>query len=243
MNIDTNSVLYLFLFILPGAFSKILRRRFAPSHISTEKNKSSLIETAEIVVISSMIFLINNIVIIAYRKTQDLSESFDVFENFSRSDFLMKYILLTLFVTIVFTVLFYFFDKKLITMVVNTWNKFRKKPIESETKTIWENVFESNKHLDFTKGVIMSIEKNGEILSRGWLKEFPAPNTECDEFILCCCADVEEYFLAYANKPSVDKRFSPITDFEYTILSKGITLKFYNIERYQNFVNSKSKKS
>ena len=65
MNIDTNSVLYLFLFILPGAFSKILRRRFAPVHLSTEKNKSTLIETSEIVVISAVVFCLNNVVIVA----------------------------------------------------------------------------------------------------------------------------------------------------------------------------------
>ena len=236
MNINTNSVLYLFLFILPGAFSKILRRRFAPVHLSTEKNKSTLIETSEIVVISAVVFCLNNVVIVAYRWWNEIPGRFDAIENFSRMDFLVQYVILTLITTMLFTYLFYYFDRKIVNRVINWNNDIHGNPKEAEVKTLWEEIFETDTYLNSKKqNVVVAIEKDGKILSRGILRDFPAPITECDDLILCNCEEIEEYFRIDATRP-FEQRYFQRTAFEYTILSKGVTLKFYDTTRYLDFL-------
>ena len=238
MNIDMDSVLYLFLFILPGAFSKILRRKFAPVHVSVEKNKSSLIETSEIVVISFVIFCLNNMFIEVCRFFKGISGEFSIIDSLNQSDFLMRYILLTFIVTALFTYGYYFFDRIVISKVLNCYNKALDLPEETVNRTLWEDIFETDNFLDLKTGsIIVSVEKDGQVLSRGLLREFPSPNSECDELILVYCAEIEEFFEHDKTVEPKDKIFGK-TDFEYTILSKGITLKFYNIDKYKEYANA-----
>ena len=235
MNIDMNSVLYLFLFILPGAFSKILRRRFSPIHLSVERNKSSLIETSEIVVVSFVIFCLNNLLIKGCGHVRNITDDFSIINNLSNADFLMQYILLTMVVTALFTFGYFYFDKNALKKMINLYNKAVGRPVETENRTIWEDIFEGTEFLDIQKGsIVLSVEIDGQILSRGMLREFPAPDSECDELILCNCAEIERYFEVDEGKEPEDKIFWQ-TDFEYTILSKGITMKFYNLEKYREY--------
>lgn len=238
MNIDMNSVLYLFLFILPGAFSKILRRRFSPIHISAERNKSSLIETSEIVVISFVIFCLNNLFAKSCRYVRGFTNEFSIIDSLNNADFLMQYILLTMVVTALFTFGYFYFDKYILIKIINAFNKAVGRPLETENRTIWEDIFEGTEFLDIQKGsIVMSIEKDGKILSRGMLREFPAPDSECDELILCNCEEIEEYFRLDATR-APEERYFQRTEFEYTILSKGITLKFYDNSRYLEFLKN-----
>ena len=238
MNIDMNSVLYLFLFILPGAFSKILRRRFSPIHLSVERNKSSLIETSEIVVISFVIFCLNNLFIKVCGSAKGLSEEISIINNLDNTDFLVRYILLTFVMTALFTYCHFYFDRVLISKGINLYNKLMDLPEESENRTIWEDIFETTNYLDYKEGfIVVSIEKDGKVLSRGMLREFPSPNSDCDELILVNCAEIEKYF-EYDESVEPEDKFFWKTDFEYTILSKGITLKFYNLDKYREFADS-----
>lgn len=235
MNIDMNSVLYLFLFILPGAFSKILRRRFSPIHISVERNKSSLIETSEIVVISFVIFCLNNLFLKGSRIAKGLTDEFNIIDNLSNMDFLIGYILLTMVVTALFTFGYFYFDKYILIEIVNFFNKIVGHPPETKNRTLWEDVFESKNFIDTKKGfIVMSIEKDGQVLSRGMLREYPEPGSECDELILINCAEIEAYFDSDEGKDPEEKIFWK-TDLEYTILSKGITMKFYNLDKYRDY--------
>lgn len=238
MNIDMNSVLYLFLFILPGAFSKILRRRFAPVHMSVEKNKSSLIETSEIVVVSFVIFCLNNIFIKGCRHMKGISDEFSIIDSLNQSDFLMEYILLTFVMTALFTYGYFYFDKVLVSKGINRFNKLLGLPEETENRTVWEDVFETERYLKFNDGpIVVSVEKDGQILSRGILKEFPSPNSDCDELILIQCVEIEQFF-EYDKGAEPDERFFGKTDLEYTIMSKGITMKFYNSDKYREYLGS-----
>lgn len=235
MNIDMNSVLYLFLFILPGAFSKILRRRFSPVHISVERNKSSLIETSEIVVVSFVIFCLNNLFITGCRYIRGTPNEFSIINNLTNTNFLMQYIILTMIVTALFTFIYYYLDKYIIKKMINSFNIAIGRPQETENRTIWEDIFEGTRFLNTQKGfIVMSIEKDGQILSRGMLRAFPSPDSECDELILCNCAEIEAFFESDEGKEPENKIFWK-TDFEYTILSKGITMKFYNLDKYQQY--------
>lgn len=236
-NLNTDSVFFLFLFILPGAFSKILKKRFAPTHISIDRNKSALMETSEIVVVSSVIYLINKRVIDLYRKNIDAQEAVELFGSISKADFLTKYVLLTLAVTILFTIIFHYFNKKVLTWFVNRWNVFNGHSPESEYQTIWENVFESKNYFDFDgkdkNGVIMSITKDGTVLSSGYIREIPAPCTECDDIVLEKNKAVDDFL---SQNPA------PITRFEYTVLSQGVTLKVYNYEDFAKYIKARPKK-
>ena len=236
MNIDVNSVLYLFLFILPGAFSKILRRRFSPVKLSIEQNKGNLIQTSEIVVISFLIFCLNCLVIKGYRYIRDVSGQFSVIENLSRTDFLIKYILLTFVITALFTCGYFYFDKCVLSKIINLTNKWMGRPQETEKHTLWEEVFETNQFEVFQEdNIIIGVEKDGKEIAFGVLDKYPSPSTECDDIILKYGSILKEYMEEDKYKPIQEKRIGRV-DFEYVIFSKGITLKFYNNENYKKYL-------
>lgn len=137
--------------------------------------------------------------------------------------------------TALFTFLYFYFDKYVVTFGVNIFNKAIGRPAETKNRTIWEDIFEGTQFLNTQQGfIVMSVEKDGQILSRGMLREFPSPDLECDELILCNCAEIEAFFESDEGKKPENKIFWK-TDFEYTILSKGITMKFYNLDKYRQY--------
>ena len=130
----------------------------------------------------------------------------------NQSDFLIRYILLTFVVTALFTYGHFYFDRVLVSKGINFYNKLLGLPEETANRTLWEDVFESDEFLDLNKAsIVMSIEKDGVILSRGMLREFPSPNSDCDELILVNCAEIEQYF-EYDKTVEPQDRFFEKTD-------------------------------
>ena len=239
MNLSTDSILFLFLFIFPGAFSKLLKNKFAPNSKVVKESKSSLMETSEIVVTSVTVLLIN--LFILGRFCNIKIENLNQFTELTgQGQFLIKYIEFTFVSTIGFTFLFYYFNKYPLLFLINAINKKKQRLTETQNTTLWENIFENKKIVCNSKApIIVSIEKDGEVLSRGELSQFSPPHINCSELILENCTYIEEFFERDLMKDFDDKFFA-FTVFEYTILDQGITIKFYDNTKYVEYRNAQN---
>ncbi len=238
MNIETSSVFFVMLFIFPGAFSQVLINVFWPRYNKIQK--SSMIEFAEVVSFSSFIAILNFmcISIFLYITKQNIYLVNDIISLFCKNIFIIIYSIITIIETCLVT---WFIRKKgrlLSVKIVNKFNEKNGKANENGTLSLWEKIFEEYEYIDLKNNPpVISIEKDGQILSRGFLNSWPAPHTECNELILVWSAEIEEYFKSDENKPISEKIFYNIK-FEYILLSEGIVIKFYNMDRYNNYCNN-----
>ncbi len=229
MNINTDSVLFLFLFILPGALSKILLHEFAPKR-DANKDKTTIMETAEIIVFSSIVLFFNSLIVTFFRTNKNGA---DILTSIHSYQFLIKYIALTICITILFTAILHFVVKKLSNKGTNIYNKKNGKCEELPFPTVWENIFESNKIIDITKGDhIVSIEKGGIIVSCGFLKYFPAPQTNCNELGLIRSKEVEAFFARDKLCTKDEYKVFHDTILEYYNMEYDVVIKFYDMQKY-----------
>lgn len=223
MNINTDSILFLFLFIFPGAFSKVLYNRFCPK--SNKIQKTHYTELSEILVSSVVILLLNMITIVCLNRFGKVPTTV--------IGTLIGYILITLINTALFSFVFYFLNKYAILFMINKYNKWSGKAEEAPNQTVWETVFESKKYVDIPNNpIVVAIEKDGTLISRGLIAEYPAPQTDCNDIVLQHCSAIEKIFTEDARKPEDEKIFNMI-DLEYCDFEKGVTIKFYNMEAYK----------
>ena len=80
--------------------------------------------------------------------------------------------------------------------------------------------------------IVVAIEKDGTLISRGLIAEYPAPQTDCNDIVLQYCSAIEKIFTEDEMKPEDEKIFN-IIDLEYCDFEKGVTIKFYNMEAYK----------
>lgn len=232
MNFSADSVLFLFLFIFPGTFSKILKDKFAPGSKVLQEGKSSLTETSEIIVISMAVLLINLLILKLFKKFDFLSAK-EFIGLFEQIQFLMGYICLTFISTMVFTIIFHFSNKNIMFRISNIYNEIFNKPLETPSRTVWESIFEGTDYIDIgNNSVVVAIEKDGVLIARGLISEYPQPNSNCNDILLQYCTEIDQIFLQDELREQSEKIFIKI-DFEYCDFHKGVTFKFYNMDRYK----------
>lgn len=235
MNFETSNVIFILLFIFPGAFSQILNNRFSPK--SNKIHKNSIIEFSEILATSMIIMIINFIII--YLKTGFMIDSVKLFtELLMVNKFLIKYVVLTTIVTCLFTFIFNYINKIIINYMINKFNKKMNKPTESNSSTIWESIFEHYEFIDlYNNPPVISIEKDGVLLTRGFLRKWTGPNVDCNELVVNHSVEIEAYFESDKNKPDNEKIFYKIV-MEYCFFETGTVIKFYDMTKYNDYVNS-----
>lgn len=235
MNFETSNVIFILLFVFPGAFSQILNNRFSPKR--SRIHKTNIVEFSEILASSTVIMAISFFVIYLYDGTV-INSVYTFTALMEKNNFLIKYIVLNIFITCVFTFCFHYLNKIVVTKCINWFNKKMNKPQESGNESIWEDVFEKFEYIDLRKNPpVLSIEKDGNVLSRGFLRKWPAPNTDCNEIVLVHCAEIEGYFEDDKNKPINEKVFYK-TVIEYCFFDTGITIKFYDMTKYNQIISS-----
>lgn len=92
---------------------------------------------------------------------------------------------------------------------------------------------ESNKIIDFFKGDhVVSIEKGGIIVSCGFLKYFPAPQTNCSELGLIRSKEVEAFFARDRQCTKAEYKIFHDTILEYYSIEHDVVIKFYDMQKY-----------
>lgn len=207
----------------------MIETRFLPRSI---QERSDFEKTICAVIYSSMIIFINLILMKLMRYT-DISTFESLQNKLGNISFFIKYIILTIFSSILFVGLKNIFD---ITMLylVNKVRKIRNLPQETKFTTIWDEIFE-NKDVDLSN-MFVTVEKDGQILSQGALKTHSSPDIDNRELLLSGTNFFKEY-LDSDNLLNEDQRLLDIIDKEYVNLSNGIVIKFYNTEKLMSYLN------
>lgn len=235
MDFDTSNVIFILLFIFPGALVQILYNRFSPK--ANKIKKTSIVEFSEILVASTTIMAINLFII--YVKTKVAIISVGAFSTHLKSDeFVLKYILLTFMVTCIFAFLFHYFNKKIVTYAINIFNKSANKAHESSNTTIWEDIFEGFEFINLNEDTpVISIEKDGALLTRGFLRKWPAANTDCNELVTNYNTEINNYFKNDEHLSDNEKIFNKVV-MEYCFIETGVVIKFYDMEKYNAHVSA-----
>lgn len=234
MDFTMDSILFLFLFIFPGAFSKLLKERFTPKKQYRINDHNGWVELSEIVVFS-MVVLFSGLIARSCFFTHNLDMN-SYFESFTSTKFFIAYIVFAFLASMIYTFLFHKLNKAVVPFVINRYNQWKGRPVEGLYQTIWEEVFETDKY-STQKGVVVSIEKDGHVLSRGFLEAYPPPQSPNSEILLKYCCEVEAYFENDKRLPEEGKIFGK-TNLEYCDLQNGFVIKFYDMAKYHAYVDS-----
>ena len=108
-------------------------------------------------------------------------------------------------------------------------------PTETKFTTIWDEIFE-NKAINLTD-VYISIEKDGNIITQGVLKSYSPPNFKNKELKLCYTNDIKKILEEDKSKNESEMLFDEIS-MEYFNFETGILVKFYDMSKYNNYVES-----
>lgn len=233
MDFNMDSILFLFLFVFPGALSKLMKERFIPKKQYRIGDSNGWVELSEMVVFS-IVVLFSGLIARACFLTHDLNIN-NYFESFTNTKFLVVYIVFASLVSIAYTFLFHKLNKAVVPFVINRYNQWKGRPVEGLYQTIWEEVFETDKY-STQKGVVVSIEKDGHVLSRGFLEAYPPPQSPNSEILLKYCCEVEAYFENDKRLPEEGKIFGK-TNLEYCDLQNGFVIKFYDMAKYQDYID------
>lgn len=230
MNFSTDSIMFLFLFILPGAFSKVLLYKFAPKKHNDCDGKTATMELSEVIVFSALIFVINMIIMWIHNGG---FSAVNIISKMQNEAFLLRYIVLTMMVTTICTGLQHFGVSLLFNKCINLYNGVRLKPQELKFPTIWENIFESKQILDLAgQDCVVAIEKSGVVISSGKLQYYPAPHTKCNELGLIYCAEIEAYFERDRKCTKDEYKIFHETILEYYNMEYDVLIKFYDMQKF-----------
>ena len=192
-------------------------------------------EMAEIIVTSSVVYLLNVSIIALVNKS---NIGFNVTGSFVSMTFLIKYIILTLLTTILFTCINHFIIRKYINKLCNFYNSKTNRNQELLFPTVWENIFEDNQFVDLVNThQVVSIEKSGKMISCGYIQVYPAPQTSCNEIALSFSKEIYEYFESDKEETSDEKKIFNKTILEYYNLEYDVLIKFYDMSKYNEFLN------
>lgn len=239
MDFNMDSIIFLFVFVFPGALSKLIKERFFPRKQYRISDSNGWVELSEMVVFS-IIVLFTGLIVRAYFLTRNLDIN-NYFASFTSTKFLIIYIIFAFFASIVYTALFHILNKTLVPFVINFYNQWKGRPTEGLYQTIWEEIFETNKYFE-KKQVVVSIEKDGHILSRGFLEAYPPPQSPNNELLLKYCSEIEAYFKNDESLPEGSKIFDK-TYIEYFDMQNGYVIKFYDMQKYNDYINNQKKSS
>lgn len=239
MDFNMDSIIFLFVFVFPGALSKLIKERFFPKKQYRISDSNGWVELSEMVVFS-IIVLFTGLIVRAYFLTHDWDIN-NYFTSFTSSKFLIIYIIFASFASFVYTFLFNKLNKNVLLVIINRYNRWKGRPTEGLYQTIWEEIFETNKYLK-KKPVVVSIEKDGHILSRGFLESYPPPQSPSNELLLRYCSEIETFFKKDESLPAESKIFAK-TYIEYFDMQNGYVIKFYDMQKYNDYINSQKKSS
>lgn len=238
----TESIYFLILFTLPAALHVIYH---AYIRQTPKINDDKSIELAECIVFCLCVFFINILLMnkemlkLAGYMLAENRIQYCIDNDFNYVDFIIKYFITNLIVSISIIVIWYACLIKLYRKIINVINKITGKPAEYVFQDTWRNVFESKDIVD-VENCILKIEKAGILISAGILKTYPAPHVEHKELVLYNTDLIKELFDDDREK-TLDQRVFPYALYEYYDISNDLLIKFYSAEGYDEYCEEESR--
>lgn len=224
------------LFSVPGFIVNEISERLFPG---TKKTMSDIDKTVSAIINSSIVIIINLAIISILNKFGWINFKLSTFsilqDKLVSIPFFVKYILLTSISCLIWVFLNELVVKKLILIIVNFRNNINGSLNESKFETVWDEIFENR--LEPLKNVYISIEKDGELITQGLIVRYTGPGAPRREFYLKYTSTFKEY-LDGDKLLTEDKKLLSKIDREYFDCETGILIKFYNKEKFENYLKN-----
>lgn len=212
------------LFSIPGFIANMLEDRLF-NKITIEKTNFD--KTIPAIIYSSLILILNVTVMKNIFKVK-INTFYELIQKLSNLEFFNKYLLLSFATCFIFVFVKVYIWDKLVLFFINIWRKLRNLPSETKFNTVWEEVFENPENPIMDK--IISIEKDGVVISKGVLEKFNSHNGKNREFLLIETEETKEFLEDPENL--LDK-----IDMEYYDQDSGHLIKFYNTEKLYKYLS------
>lgn len=227
--VSVDSIAFFLMFLYPGLFISVLNNKFIPS----SQTKTKYTETVHNFIFSVVVFLGTLIII-----QNGFKHLFKVKENyysincikleFSNIKFLIIYITIATLLSVIVAILWYLIDKHILLHAINKWNKMHNKPPNTKYRTVWETIFE-NPDIKVI-GRVVSIEIGDKFIV-GTINGWTPPDVHNKELYIMHSTKIQKYF---------DEKYFDDIEFQYIDLDKNMVIKFYNMDKYNQYVEETS---
>ncbi|TYR82134.1 hypothetical protein FZC66_00615 [Priestia megaterium] len=109
-------------------------------------------------------------------------------------------------------------------------------PVETKFSSIWDEVFE-NPNNPITDDQIIIIEKDGEILTQGYIKSYSPPHLNRREFLLEETSAVKAFLESDKELPE-DEKLLNVVKKEYYDTHTGINIKFLDTTKLIRYIQN-----
>lgn len=222
-------IISLILFVFPGVFINLLYKQYLPK----SKQEPSDYEKAVIAFIYSFMVLVLNIVVMKFIFKKEIETLDQLLGYFKNTSFLLKYVFLTIFTSMLFAIVWHYIFKYLILWAYNFYRKLRGLPKETRFSSVWDEIFE-NPDNDMTDAYVV-IEKDGDIISQGIIDLY-SPIDSKDKEIKLICTDSFKKYLENDKLLTEDEKIFNEIDYEYYNIETGVLIKFYNNKRIKEYL-------
>lgn len=219
------------LFSIPGFTAEMLEDRIFGK---ITKEKSDFDKTVSAIIYSSFIILLNLTIMSKFFNIK-INTFESLVAKLMNIQFFIKYVILTFAVCILFIFIKKYIWDFVVRVCINIWRKINKLPKETRFSTVWEEIFENPKEPIMNK--IISIEKDGDLITCGVLARYSTQNGKKKEFLLIETSETAEYLEADKELDKDEKLLSKI-DMEYYDQESGHLIKFYNTNKLYEYLNS-----
>ncbi len=231
----SENIYFLILFTLPAALNIIYNAHIR--HVPVTKTDKS-VELAECVIYCLAVFLGN---IVVMHKEMALFVQYALLQQeemvrfcndtgFSYINFMVKYFLVNIAMSVVVLFGWYTLGQWLIRKIENAVNKYKDRPEELKFSDVWSNVFETEEYIN-PNDFVVSIEKNGSVITAGVVMIYSSPSQEKKEFLLTDTDLIRQIFEDDKNI-SLEYRVFPQALYEYYDIERDILIKLYDTEKY-----------
>ncbi len=239
---DMDAILFAILFTIPGLMVRNIEKRL---YTKTKEADSDIIKQYNFFIDSAFIYFLGLILYQILLITPALNglNEIDINGIFLTGNELKLFIFYFLWSLAI--CLPYAKTKKFLVQTLFLWlsNNFRRRksmPIETVFSSIWDEIFE-NPEMPITSDQIVILEKDGLILTQGYIKRYSPPHLSRREFLLEETSYVKAFLDSDKKCESEDEKLLNVVKMEYYDTQTGITVKFIDtskLVRYLAQVNS-----
>jgi hypothetical protein len=233
--------LYALLFTIPGLMVRNIEKRF---FTQSKAKESDFIKQYNFFIDSAFIYFINIIFIQILLATPiwDVIKKINKFEikavflEEKQLKIMLFYFLWSLMIAFPYA---YIKRKILRSGFLKISNMFRTKSknvIETKFASVWDELFE-NRMNPISGGQIIILEKDGELITQGYIKRYSPPHLDRREFLLEETSAVKMYLEADKDLSEEEKLLN-VVKMEYYDTGTGINIKFFDTTKLEKYLNS-----
>jgi hypothetical protein len=236
-----DAILFAILFTIPGLMVRNIEKRL---YTKTKEPESDFIKQYNFFIDSVFIYFLGLIVYqILYRTPIfNFIKSFElkgIFLSDNNLKLFIFYFIWALIICYPYTKTKRYLIIKFFLGVSNSYRTKKNMPIEKRYSSVWDEIFE-NEEEPITNDQIIVIEKDGFVITQGYIASFSPPHMSKREFLLEQTTQVKAQLEADNNLPD-DEKLLNVVKMEYYDTNSGITIKFIDttkLVQYLNLMNS-----